>query len=117
MHIEGPGRILSCDHGAHTDEQFTECLARQWGVSVPKLIAMLAALVLSHTERAATRPAGAGGRESLLPELPGRACHWCRRPLPAPMHHSRLYCPDRDCRRLAYNAWQRAGRPARARQP
>lgn len=111
MHIEGPRRILTCDHGTHTDEQFTQCLAQQWGVSVPKLIAMMAALVLSHTERAATRPDG--GMEPLLPELPGRACHWCHRPLPAPTHHARRYCEDRDCRRLAFNAWQRAGRPVR----
>ena len=79
---------------------------------------MLAALVLSHTERAATLPA-VGGMESLLPDLPGRACHWCKRPLPAPTHHSRLYCPDRDCRRLAYNAWQAPGgrrAPAAAEQ-
>lgn len=111
MHIEGPARILSCDHGAHTDEQFTECLARQWGVSVPKLIAMLAALVLSHTERAATDP-DAGVMEPLLPGLPWRSCQWCDRALPPLTHHSRRYCPDRDCRRLAYNAWQRAGRPS-----
>jgi hypothetical protein len=115
MHIEGPGRILSCEHTAHTDEQFTDCLARQWGVSVPKLIAMLAALVLSHTELAATRDGAAGGMEPLLPGLPGRSCHWCDRQLPPVTHHSRRYCPDRDCRRLAYNEWQRTGRPARGR--
>lgn len=111
MHIEGPGPILSCDHGAHTDEQLTQCLARQWGVSVPQLVAMLAALVLSHAERAAARDVGMG-MVPLLPDLRGRECDWCQTPLPAGTHHARRYCPDRDCKRLAYNAWQRAGRPA-----
>lgn len=112
MHVEGTGQILSCDHGAHTDEQLTQCLADQWGVSVPQLVAMLAALVLSHTERAAARDA-ASASAVLLFDLPGRACQLCDRELPPGTHHSRKYCPDRDCRRLAYNAWQRAGRPAR----
>lgn len=111
MYIDGPGLILSCDHAAHTDEQLTDCLARQWGVSVPQLIAILAALVLSHAERAAAADVGMG-MVPLLPEPPGRPCEWCKTPLPPGTHHARRYCPGRDCKRLAYNAWQRAGRPS-----
>jgi hypothetical protein len=103
MHIEGPGPILTCGHGAHTDEQLTECLARQWGVSVPQLVAMLAALVLSHTERAAASTAGVDMTHS-LPAPPARACRWCERLLPPGVHHRRTYCPDSECRRLAHNA-------------
>lgn len=115
MHVEGTGRILSCDHGTHTDEQMLQCLADQWRISVPQLVAMLAALVLSHTERAAARDTASA---SALPGWPTlerqwRACEWCDLTLPPETHHARRYCPDRDCRRLAYNAWQRAGRPAR----
>ena len=112
MHIDGPGPALSCAHTAHTDVQLIECLAKEWGVSVPQLIAMLAALVLSHTERAATHAIPVATL-SLLPDLPGRACLWCDRELPPGSHHSRRYCEGTDCHRLAYNAWQRAGRPAR----
>lgn len=104
---------LSCEHAAHTDVQLIECLAREWRVTVPQLIAMLAALVLSHTERAATQDTMPVGTLTLFPELPGRACEWCRRPLPQGSHHSRRYCPDTDCHREAYNAWQRQGRPKR----
>lgn len=116
MHIEGTGPRLSCDHATHTDEQLTTCLAQQWGVSVPQLVAMLAALVLSHTEREAHRAPAQTGLLALLPDLPTRACEWCLRTLPAGTHHSRKYCPDTDCKRLAYNAWQRAGRPARRKR-
>lgn len=115
MRIEGPGPILSCDHGAHTDEQLTECLARQWGVSVPQLVAMLAAIVFAHTERAATRDAARDVEITLLPDLPARACEYCHRPLPGGTHHNRRYCHGGDCRRLARNAWVRAGRPPRRR--
>lgn len=113
MRIEGPGPVLSCGHTTHTDEQLTQCLAKEWGVSVPQLVAMLAAIVLAHTERAAARDAQPVATLTLLPDLPGRACEWCRRELPPGSHHSRRYCPDTDCHRLAYNAWQRAGRPSR----
>jgi len=111
MHIDGTGPVLSCDHSAHTDTQLIECLAQSWGVTVPQLIAIMAALVLSHTERAAIADTTPIGVISLLPELPGRECDWCHRQLPPGIHHSRKYCPDTDCRRHAYNAWQRAGRP------
>jgi hypothetical protein len=111
MHIEGPGPTLSCDHATHSDEQLLQCLAREWNVTVPQLVAMLAALVFAHTERTASSDAARAGM--LLP-LPVRACEWCSRPLPAGTHHSRRYCPDTDCKRLAYNAWQRAGRPSRS---
>lgn len=104
---------LSCEHAAHTDVQLIECLAREWRVTVPQLIAMLAALVLSHTERAATQDSMPVGTLTLFPELPGRTCLWCHRPLPQGSHHSRRYCPDTDCHREAYNAWQRQGRPKR----
>ena len=109
MHIEGPGPILTCGHSAHTDEQLTECLARQWGVSVPQLVAMLAALVLSHTERAAASAAaidvaGPLPANFVVFQPPGRACRWCERRLPAGVHHRRTYCPDSECRRLAHNA-------------
>lgn len=104
---------LSCEHAAHTDAQLIECLAREWRVTVPQLIAMLAALVLSHTERVATQDTMPVGTLTLFPELPGRMCQWCHRPLPQGSHHSRRYCPDTDCHRLAYNAWQRQGRPKR----
>lgn len=117
MHIEGPGPILSCDHATHTDEQLLECLARQWNVTVPQLVAMLAALVFAHTERTATAEAARAGTSTLLPALPVRSCEWCHRPLPARTHHSRRYCPDADCKRLAYNAWQRDGRPPRNKEP
>lgn len=113
MHIEGPGPILSCDHGAHTDEQLTECLAQQWGITVPQLIAMMAAIVFSHTERAATHDETQPGTVTPLFDLPARSCEWCHRALPGGTHHSRRYCPGTDCKRHAYNAWQRAGRPPR----
>ena len=99
MHIDGPGPALSCAHATHTDVALIECLAKDWGVSVPQLIAMLAALVLSHTERAATRDAQPLGTLTLLPDMPGRACAWCGRELPPGSHHSRRYCPDTDCHR------------------
>ena len=117
MHIDRPARILSCDHGAHTDEELTECLAKQWGVTVPQLVAMLAAIVLGHVERAATRDAGLDPVMSLLPDLPARACEYCHRPLPGGTHPARRYCPGNDCRRLARNAWERAGRPPRKKRP
>lgn len=117
MHIEGPGPALTCGHPAHTDEQLVTCLAREWGVTVPQLVAMLAALVFAHTERAATAHTTRTGASTLLPGLPVRTCAWCSRDLPAGTHHSRRYCPDADCRRLAYNAWQRDGRPTRKATP
>lgn len=109
--------MLSCGHARHTDEQLLQCLAAQWSVTVPQLVAMLAALVFGHTERTATKHT-THTTPSLLPDLPpGRSCAWCHRPLPAGTHHSRRYCADTDCRRLAYNAWQRAGRPSRRSTP
>lgn len=108
--------MLSCAHPTHTDEQLLQCLAAQWNVTVPQLVAMLAALVLSHTERAATGHTTPAGPLTLLPDLPAPACAWCRRDLPPGTHHSRRYCPDTDCRRHAYNAWQREGRPARRKK-
>lgn len=116
MHIDGPGPGLSCDHTTHSDEQLIECLARDWGVTVPQLVAMLAALVFSHTERTAGRDDRHDAPITLLPGVPGRTCSYCRRALPAGTHHSRRYCPGGECRRLAFNAWQRAGRPATRRE-
>lgn len=113
MHIDGPGPILTCEHPTHTDDELIVCLAEQWGVTVPQLIAMMAALVFSHTERAANADTAHGAQLTLLPDLPARTCEWCRRELPAGTHHSRKYCPGTDCKRLAYNAWQRDGRPSR----
>lgn len=78
---------------------------------MPQLVAMFAAVVFAHTERAATHDVSPGGALSLLPELPGRECKWCHRPLPPGVHRAQRYCPGGECRRQAYNAWQRAGRP------
>jgi hypothetical protein len=117
MHNEGTGPILSCAHTAHTDEQLITCLATEWNVTVPQLVALLAGLVFAHAERGATRDTAQVGHLTLLPDLPGRTCEWCHRPLPAGIHHSRKYCPDTDCKREAYNAWQRQGRPSRKNAP
>lgn len=95
------GPKLSCAHTRHTDAEFLTCLAADWNISVPELIAMFLALCLSHQEATAeAAPFGAPVPERV------RRCEWCGRPLPSGTHHNRAYCPGTDCARLSRNLKQ-----------
>lgn len=111
MNNTGMGPVLSCTHEAHNDQQLLDCLARSWNLSVPQLVATLAALVFAHTERAATQHTT--GNSTPLP----RKCQWCGKDLPASTHHKRRYCPQSDCRQEATNERHRISTPTREQRP
>lgn len=107
-HTAGPQ--LSCAHTSHTDAEFMTCLAADWGIGVPELVAIFLALALSYQETQAD--AGAFNTRRFVGDV--RRCQWCTKVLPADAHHKRDYC-DGECQRLSRN-YRQAKRQRAQRQ-